>query len=148
VAEFEVTSAAFGHGQPIPRKHTCEGEDASPPLAWSGVPEETESLALVVDDPDAPGGTFAHWRAWGITPAAGGLGEGEAPPFEGRNDFGSVGWRGPCPPPGHGPHRYFFRLYALDAELELPAGAAKAEVDRALAGRALAVAGLVGIYER
>jgi Raf kinase inhibitor-like YbhB/YbcL family protein len=148
VAEFEVTSTAFGHGQPVPRKHTCEGEDGSPPLAWSGVPDGTASLALVVDDPDAPGGTFAHWRAWGIAPAARGLGEGEAPPFEGRNDFGSVGWRGPCPPPGHGPHRYFFRLHALDAELEIPAGAAKAEVDRALADRALAVAELVGIYER
>jgi Raf kinase inhibitor-like YbhB/YbcL family protein len=112
------------------------------------VPEGTASLALVVDDPDAPGGTFSHWRARGIAPAAGGLGEGEAPPSEGRNDLGSVGWRGPCPPPGQGPYRYFFRLHALDAELELPAGAAKAEVDRALADRALAVAELVGIYER
>jgi Raf kinase inhibitor-like YbhB/YbcL family protein len=90
--------------------HTCEGEDVSPPLAWSGVPEGTASLALVVDDPDAPSGTFTHWLAWGIDPAASVLGEGEAAPVEGQNDFGSVGWRGPCPPPGHGPHRYFFRL--------------------------------------
>ena len=99
MAEFEVTSPAFEQGQPIPRRHTCEGEDVLPPLAWRGVPEGTGSLALVVDDSDAPGGTFSHWRAWGIAPAAGGLGEGEAPPSEGRNDFGSVGWRGPCPPP-------------------------------------------------
>jgi Raf kinase inhibitor-like YbhB/YbcL family protein len=145
---FELSSPAFERGEPIPRKHTCEGEDVSPPLAWSGVADGTASLVLLVDDPDAPGGTFAHWRAWGIAPDTGGLGEGEAPPFEGRNDFGSVGWRGPCPPPGHGPHRYFFRLHALDAELELPAGAGKAAVDRALAGHALAVAELVGIYER
>jgi Raf kinase inhibitor-like YbhB/YbcL family protein len=148
VDEFELTSPAFEHGQRIPRKHTCEGEDVSPPLAWSGVPEGTRSLALVVDDPDAPGGTFTHWAAWEIDAAAGGLGEGEAPPFEGQNDFGSVGWGGPCPPPGHGPHRYFFRLHALEGELELPAGAARAEVERTIAGRGLAVAELVGIYER
>lgn len=148
MAEFELTSPEFENGQPIPREHTCEGEDVSPPLAWRGVAEGAASLALVVDDPDAPGGTFAHWRAWGISPDTTGLGEGEAPPIEGRNDFGSVGWRGPCPPPGHGPHRYVFRLHALEAELGLPAGAAKAEVDRALAGHTLAVAELVGTYER
>ncbi len=148
MAEFELSSPAFEQGQPIPRKHTCEGEDVSPPLAWSGVAEETASLALLVEDTDAPGGMFAHWQAWGIAPDSSGLGEGEAPPFEGRNDFGSMGWRGPCPPPGHGTHRYFFRLHALDAELELPTGAEKAHVERALADRVLAVAELVGIYER
>jgi Raf kinase inhibitor-like YbhB/YbcL family protein len=148
VAEFELTSPAFEHGQPIPRKYTCEGEDVSPPLAWSGVPEGTASLALVVDDPDAPSGTFTHWLAWGIDPAAGGLAEGEGTPGEGQNDFGSVGWRGPCPPPGHGPHRYFFQLYAFDGELELAPGAVKAEVEQALEGRVTATAELVGTYER
>jgi Raf kinase inhibitor-like YbhB/YbcL family protein len=148
VAEFELTSEAFANGQPIPRKYSCEGEDVSPPLAWNGVPEGTVSLALVVDDPDAPSGTFTHWLAWGIDPAAGALGEGEAAPVEGQNDFGSAGWRGPCPPPGHGPHRYFFRLHALEGEPELAAGAGKPEVERALEGRALAVAELVGTYER
>jgi Raf kinase inhibitor-like YbhB/YbcL family protein len=148
VADFELMSSAFEQDQPIPQKHTCEGEDASPPLAWSGVPEATASLALVVDDPDAPAGTFTHWLAWGIDPAAGGLAEGEAAPVAGQNDFGSVGWRGPCPPPGHGTHRYFFRVVALDRELELPAGAGKTEVGRALAGPTLAVAELVGTYER
>jgi Raf kinase inhibitor-like YbhB/YbcL family protein len=147
VSDFDLTSSGFADGQPVPQKYTCEGEDVSPPLAWSGVPEGTASLALVVDDPDAPAGTFTHWLAWGIDPAAGGLGEGEAAPVEGQNDFGSAGWRGPCPPPGHGPHRYFFRLHALDRELELPAGAGKAEVEQALAG-ALGVAELVGTYER
>jgi Raf kinase inhibitor-like YbhB/YbcL family protein len=146
--ELELTSPAFEHGRSIPRKHTCEGEDVSPPLAWSGVQQGTASLALVVDDPDAPGGTFTYWRAWGIDPTGAGLGESEVPPFEGRNDFGSVGWRGPCPPPGHGPHRYVFQLHALDGELEFPAGTAKAEVDRAIADHALGVAELVGIYER
>jgi Raf kinase inhibitor-like YbhB/YbcL family protein len=148
VTEFELTSPAFENGQPIPREYTCEGADFSPPLAWSGVPEGTESLALAVDDPDAPSGTFTHWRAWGIDPGAAGLGEQGAPPFEGRNDFGSVGWRGPCPPRGHGAHRYAFRLHALDGELELPVGVAAADVDRAIASRALAVAELVGIYAR
>lgn len=148
MGEFGLTSRAFEHGQRIPRMHTCEGEDVSPPLAWSGAPEGTASLALVVDDPDAPGATFTHWLAWGVDPAAAGLDEGEAPPFQGRNDFGSVGWGGPCPPPGDGPHRYFFRLHALDGPLELPAGAAKADFERAIAGRALAVAELVGTYER
>ena len=148
MADFELTSGAFAQGQPIPRRHTCEGEDVSAPLAWSGVPEGTVSLALVVDDPDAPSGTFTHCLAWGIDPAVGGLREGEAAPVEGRNDFGSAGWRGPCPPPGHGPHRYFFKLHALDGALDLPAGAGKAEVERAIERRALAVAELMGTYER
>jgi Raf kinase inhibitor-like YbhB/YbcL family protein len=148
VADFELTSGAFAQGQPIPRRHTCEGEDVSPALAWNGVPEGTVSLALVVDDPDAPSGTFTHWLAWRIDPAAGGLREGEAAPVEGRNDFGSAGWGGPCPPPGHGPHRYFFKLHSLDGKLDLPAGAGKAEVERAIEGRALAVAELMGTYER
>jgi Raf kinase inhibitor-like YbhB/YbcL family protein len=148
MAEFDLTSPAFDRGQPIPQRYTCEGDDVSPPLAWSGVPEGTASLALVVDDPDAPSGTFTHWLAWGIDPAAGSLAEGQAAPVEGRNDVGSSGWRGPCPPPGHGPHRYFFRLYALDHELDLPAGAGKADVERAIAEGVLASAELVGTYER
>lgn len=145
---FTLRSDAFENGQPIPARHTCEGEDVSPSLSWSEPPEGTRSFALVVDDPDAPRGTFTHWLAWGIGADAGGLGEGEAPPREGRNDFGESGYRGPCPPPGHGPHRYSFRLAALDSELELAAGAGKSEFERALDGHALAVAELVGAYER
>jgi Raf kinase inhibitor-like YbhB/YbcL family protein len=103
---------------------------------------------LVVDDPDAPGGTFTHWLGWGIDPEARGLGEGEAPPKEGRNDFRSVGYRGPCPPRGRGPHRYSFRLAALDSEPDLAAGAGKRELERALDGHVLSVAELVGTYER
>lgn len=144
---MELTSAAFAPGEPIPRRHTCEGEDVSPPLAWTAVPDGAASLALFVDDPDAPGGSFTHWLAWGLDPAAGGLAEGEAAPYEGRNDFGAPGYRGPCPPPGK-PHRYVFRLCALDGDLDLVPGASRRDFDRALEGRALAAAELIGIYER
>jgi Raf kinase inhibitor-like YbhB/YbcL family protein len=145
---MELTSSAFAEGQSIPRRHSCEGEDLSPPLSWTEVPEGTPSLVLIVDDPDAPGRTFTHWLAWGLDPAAGGLSEGEAAPVEGRNDFGETGYRGPCPPPGHGPHRYFFRLHALADELGLEAGADKGELEEAVAGRSIAVAELMGTYER
>jgi Raf kinase inhibitor-like YbhB/YbcL family protein len=145
---MELTSSAFDFGQLIPRRHTCEGDDLSPPLSWKELPEDASSLAVVVDDPDAPAGTFTHWLGWGLDPAAGGLPEGESMPAEGRNDFGEVGYRGPCPPPGHGPHRYFFRLHGLEHELELDSGADRAEFDRALSGRSVAIAELIGIYER
>jgi Raf kinase inhibitor-like YbhB/YbcL family protein len=148
VADFALQSSAFDHGGPIPRRHSCDGEDLSPPLSWSGVPEGTRSLALVVDDPDAPAGTFTHWLGWGLDPGAEGLGEGEAAPVEGRNDFGTSGYRGPCPPPGHGRHRYSFRLYALDSDPDLPPGAGKRELDRALDGHTRAEAELIGTYER
>jgi Raf kinase inhibitor-like YbhB/YbcL family protein len=149
MADFTLESTAFEPGGVIPPRHTCEGDDTSPPLTWSDPPEGTRSLALVVDDPDAPVGTFTHWVAWGIDPAAGRLGEGESPPFAGRNDFGSPGWRGPCPPKGHGRHRYFFRLHALDEEVSgLEKGAAKEDLERAIAGHVLGVAEFVGTYER
>jgi Raf kinase inhibitor-like YbhB/YbcL family protein len=148
MSEFDLRSTAFEHGAAIPRRHTCEGEDLSPPLQWSDPPEGTRALALVCDDPDAPGDTFTHWLAWGIDPGTGGLAEAEAAPREGENDFGSTGYRGPCPPPGHGPHRYFFRLHALDGELELEQGAARAEVERAIREHDLGSAELMGTYER
>src|ERR687897_2893812 len=148
VAEFALESSAFEPGGPIPRRHSCEGEDLSPPLSWSGAPEGTRSLALVVDDPDAPAGTFTHLLGWALDPDAGGLGEGEAAPVEGRNDFGTSGYPGAYPPPGHGRHRYSFRLYALDSDPDLRPGAAKPELERALEGHTLAVVELVGTYER
>jgi Raf kinase inhibitor-like YbhB/YbcL family protein len=147
MAEFALESGAFENAQAIPSRHSCEGEDLSPPLRWSNVPEGTRSLALVLDDPDAPGGVFTHWLAWGLDPA-GGLDEGEAAPREGQNDFGTTGYRGPCPPPGHGRHRYVFRLYALDKELELGSGAAKDELEQAIGEHVLTTAELVGTYER
>ena len=148
MSEFALESGAFHNAQPIPSRHGCEGDDVSPQLHWTNIPDGTRSLALVVDDPDAPGGVFTHWIAWGLGPGAGALGEAEAAPREGRNDFGATGYRGPCPPPGHGRHRYVFRLYALDVELELGSGAAKAELEQAIEGHILTTAELVGTYER
>jgi len=148
MADFALESSAFDHAQPIPNRYTCDSEDFSPPLRWANVPDEARSLALLVDDPDAPRGVFTHWVAWGLDPGAGGLDEGEAAPGEGRNDFGRVGYRGPCPPPGHGRHRYVFRLYALDHELKLPSGAGKVDLEQAIAGHVLTTAELVGTYER
>ncbi len=148
MSEFAVESSVFENAQPIPSRYTCEGEDVSPALRWSNVPGETRSLALIVDDPDAPNGVFTHWVAWGLDPGTGELGEGEAAPSEGQNDFGSVGYRGPCPPPGHGRHRYVFRLYALDREPDLAAGAGKPELEQAIEGHVLTMAELVGTYER
>jgi hypothetical protein len=146
MAGLEITSGAFEEGGTIPRRHTCDGENVSPPLSFAGTPEGTRSLALVVDDPDAPVGTFTHWLACGIDPAIDGLGEGQPAPREGRNGFGTSGYAGPCPP--HGRHRYFFRLHALDAELDLEPGADRGEVDRALDGHVLETAELMGTYER
>ena len=136
------------HGDEIPGRHTCEGQDTSPALSWSDPPAQARALALVVDDPDAPGGPFTHWVAWNIDPMVGGLAEGESAAAEGRNDFGTTGWRGPCPPPGHGAHRYFFRLHALDAEVHVDSRAGRRELERAIAGHVLATAELVGRYER
>jgi len=148
MSEFALESSPFQNAQPIPSRHGCEGDDVSPQLHWTNIPDGTRSLALVVDDPDAPGGVFTHWIAWALDPGAGTLGEGEAAPREGRNDFGATGYRGPCPPPGHGWHRYVFHLYALDVELELGSGAAKAELEQAIEGHILTTAELVGTYQR
>jgi Raf kinase inhibitor-like YbhB/YbcL family protein len=148
MAGVHIASSAFEEGDQIPRRHTCDGENISPALSFADIPEGTRSLALIVDDPDAPVGTFDHWLAWGIDPGAGGLDEGEAAPREGRNGFGVTGYSGPCPPPGHGPHRYFFRLQALDTDLALQPGAERGELERELAGHVLETAELVGRYQR
>jgi Raf kinase inhibitor-like YbhB/YbcL family protein len=145
---MELTSGAFRARQPVPRRHSCEGEDLSPPLEWTGVPADAVSLALIVDDPDAPVGTFTHWLAWGISPQDGGIAEGGRAPREGSNDFREVGYRGPCPPPGHGRHRYFFRLYALASEPAVPSGASRQDLERAINEEVVAEAELVGTYER
>jgi Raf kinase inhibitor-like YbhB/YbcL family protein len=148
VVEFLLTSSAFAEGGTIPRRYTCDGQDHSPSLSWTAPPTGSRSLALILDDPDAPGGRFIHWLAWGIPPDTGGLAEGKAAPLEGRNDFGTVGYRGPCPPHGRGPHRYRFRLHALGEELRLTSGTGVAELERVLTGNLLAAAELVGTYER
>jgi Raf kinase inhibitor-like YbhB/YbcL family protein len=146
VAGFEIASEAFEEGATIPSRHTCDGQNVSPPLSFGGAPAGTRSLALVVDDPDAPVGTFTHWLAWGIDASVDGLGEGQAAPHEGRNGFGTTGYAGPCPP--HGRHRYSFRLHALDTELDLEPGADRDQLDRALEGHVVQTAELVGGYER
>jgi Raf kinase inhibitor-like YbhB/YbcL family protein len=152
---FTLTSPAFQNGQRIPAHYTCEGADVSPPLQWTDPPEGTKSLALIVDDPDAPRGTWVHWVLYDLPPTARSLLEGvpKTPNLpgggrQGRNDFGDVGYGGPCPPRGHGPHRYFFKLYALDTEVGLPPGATVRQVQSVIDHHAIADAQLVGIYSR
>ena len=151
---IELTSPAFAGGQPIPKKHTCEGSDVSPPLQWASVPEGVKSFALVCDDPDAPMGTWVHWVLYDIPAGARELGENvpKKPALDngarqGANDSRRPGYGGPCPPPGN-PHRYFFTLYALDAMLSLEEGATKKDVDKAMRGHILAQGQLMGTYKR
>jgi len=152
--KIELSSPAFSHGDFIPAKHTCDGQDVSPELNWSGVPEGTRSLALICDDPDAPVGTWVHWVLFNIPPDLKGLPEA-VPALErvldtavhGVNDFGRLGYGGPCPPRGSA-HRYFFRLYALDTKLDLPPGASKRQVLAAAEGHVLAQGELMGRYQR
>jgi len=147
VIEMKIQSSAFGQNQPIPRKYSCEGDDISPPLSFSDIPKEAKSLAVVVEDPDAPGGVFDHWIAWNIPASAKELPDGADVEKQGRNDFGELRYRGPCPPRGS-PHRYRFKAYALDAILDLPEGIRKSELEKALEGHTLAKAELVGTYRR
>jgi Raf kinase inhibitor-like YbhB/YbcL family protein len=145
---MKIKSSAFEHQGSIPAKYTCEGDDISPPLTFSGIPAEAESLVLILDDPDAPMGTFDHWLVWNLPPKQHHLSEGAKNlPVLGRNDFEELRYRGPCPPPGK-PHRYFFKLYALDIQLDLPEGSSKDEVEEAMKGHILDKAELIGIYQR
>lgn len=151
---LELTSPDFRHGEPIPEGNTCDGADRSPALAWTGVPVETRSFALICDDPDAPRGTWQHWLLYNLPAQACELEAGVPPDPElpsgarhGTTDFGRVGYGGPCPPPGK-PHRYFFRLHALDISLNLPPGVSREELDQAMSGHVLAVGTLMGTYQR
>jgi Raf kinase inhibitor-like YbhB/YbcL family protein len=149
---FKLMSSAFPEGGTIPKLHTCEGADLSPALEWSGAPANTKGFALIVDDPDAPAGTWNHWLLWDIPASTHSLAQGFKPGQTGEsgtNDFGKVGYGGPCPPKGHGLHRYFFKLYALDTEsLDLRAGAKRVDLDRALRNHTVAEAQYMGRYER
>ncbi len=158
--KIEVTSTAFGPGESIPRKHTGEGDDLSPPIAWSGVPEEAQEIVVLCDDPDAPTPEpWVHWLIYGIPPDLGGLPEGvpneprlQDPPgaVQGKNSWESgitIGYRGPMPPPGK-PHRYHFKVYALDANLSLEPGGDKPALLQAIEGHVLAEGELMGRYER
>ena len=152
---MRIFSPAFGNGEFIPVKYTCDGEDVSPPLLFLDPPEETQSFALLVDDPDAPAGVFTHWIIYDIPASFEGLPE-DVPPVpeleygikQGLNDFGRVGYGGPCPPPGN-PHRYFFLLFALDVPtLGIPPGVRKPQFLEAIEGHILAQDELVGLYGR
>ena len=152
-APLKIESPAFAAGKPIPSRHTADGPDVSPALSWSGAPSTARSLALVCDDPDAPRGTWVHWVVYDVPAQSGGLPEGVAPTpalpgggFQGKNDFGKLGWGGPAPPSGT--HRYFFRLYACDALLGLRPGATAAELARAMEGHVVARGELMGTYSR
>jgi len=151
---FAISSPSFSNGEKIPTKFTCDGTDASPMLTWTAPPPGTQSFTVIVDDPDAPVGTWTHWVLFDLPAHTTALPESvtkadEVPSGgrQGRNDFRKIGYGGPCPPPGK-PHRYFFKLYALDKMLNLKAGASKRDVEQAMQGHILAKAELMGTYQR
>ncbi|MDP3143323.1 MAG: YbhB/YbcL family Raf kinase inhibitor-like protein [Candidatus Omnitrophota bacterium] len=153
---MEIASPAFANNTEVPRKYTCQGEDISPPLSWSDAPEGTKSLVLISDDPDAPAGTWVHWTVFNIPADKKELKEGEGIPAkkqladgsrQGMTDSGSVGYHGPCPPPGRY-HRYFFKLYSLDTLLSLDAGATKEEIEQAMESHILVKAEILGKFKR
>lgn len=150
---MKLTSDAFRQGDAIPARFTCDADDISPPLAWRAVPEATQSFALVCDDPDAPMGTWVHWVYYDIPAGTSSLPAGvpvmadpDSGGTQGRNDFGQLGYGGPCPPGGT--HRYFFRLYAVDCVLSLDPGATRQDLQNTLEGHVLAEAELMGTYRR
>ncbi len=151
---IQVSSSAFTEGAPIPARYTCEGQDVSPPLKWSNIPQNAKSIALIADDPDAPVGTWVHWVLYNLPPTVTELPEGVPTTDtlansarQGRNDFQRTGYGGPCPPRGS-PHRYFFKIYALDAMLSLKPGATKKDLLKAMEGHILAEGQLMGTYKR
>jgi Raf kinase inhibitor-like YbhB/YbcL family protein len=147
---MNLTSDAFGNGEPIPARYTCDGANVAPDLAWNELPAGTASLALCCFDPDAPSGTFVHWTIWELDPSLGGLPEGHVPPeaHQGRNGFGELGYGGPCPPPGHGVHHYHFQLSALRQPLDLSEAADPAAFTAAFGDLELDRAELIGLYQR
>lgn len=151
---FTLASGSFEPGGFIPVMYTCDGEDISPDLSWSGAPDGTETFALIVDDPDAPGRTFTHWVAYNIPADVTGFEAGmsafeivKAGASQGKNDFGQAGYGGPCPPTGK-PHHYHFKVYAVDSVLDIPSGLGKSTVLSVMKGHVLAEAEIVGLYRR
>jgi len=145
---LKISSTAFENNGNIPEKYTCDGMDLNPPLRFQNIPSGTKSLALIVDDPDAPMGTWVHWVVWNIDPKTGEIKEDAVPKgsLQGINDFGRHDYGGPCPPSGT--HRYFFKLFALDTPLDLSTTARKADLEKAMKGHIVAQAQLVGFYKR
>jgi Raf kinase inhibitor-like YbhB/YbcL family protein len=146
--QMKISSTAFEHNGQIPKKYTCDGSDVNPPLAFAEIPANTKSLALIVDDPDAPMGTWVHWVLWNIDPKTVEIEENSVPKgsMQGINDFRKHDYGGPCPPSGT--HRYFFKLYALDMILGINANAAKPDLESSMKGHILATAELIGLYKR
>jgi len=142
---LNVRSVAFSQGGHIPKKYSCEGDDINPPLEISNLPPETKTIALIVEDPDAPHGTFDHWIAWNISPNEP-IAENSLPGINGTNSFGKTGYGGPCPPSGA--HRYFFKVFALDRELDLPVAADKKALLQAMKGHILAKGELMARYTK
>src|SRR4029078_2771236 len=149
LARISLTSDAFAEGQPIPTQYSCDGANKSPALPLGEPPPGTKSFALVIDDPDAPSGTFRHWGTYDISAAARSIASGEKAGTEVKNDAGTLGYTGPCPPPGHGLHHYHFKLFALDVDrLNFSADAKVADVENAASAHAIGQGELVGTYER
>ena len=142
---MKISSTAFKNNENIPRKYTCQGEDINPPLIFSQIPEETKSLALIMDDPDAPNETFVHWILFNI-PIVDGIDEDSSEGVEGINSAYQEGYMGPCPPSGT--HRYFFKLYALDIKPDLKKGCKKQDLENEMKGHILAQAELIGLYKK
>lgn len=143
---MKLSCPEFNNNEFIPKKFTCEGQDLSPKLLIDDIPDNTVSLALIVDDPDAPPKVWEHWTVWNILPTPV-IDEGKIPGIEGKNDFGKVSWGGPCPPPGP-VHRYFFKLYALDGMLDLDQNCGKTELEEAMKGSIIEKCELIGLYQR
>lgn len=150
LGDLSLSSPAFDNGGPIPRRHTSEGDDVSPAVEWSNVPEGTSEFVLVCHDPDAPlVRGFTHWVVYGIPASGTGIGEGGGGEFtEGQNDFGNTGYNGPAPPEGHGPHHYYFWVYALDTGLDASPGLTREQLLDCIEGHVIEQARLVGTYER
>jgi Raf kinase inhibitor-like YbhB/YbcL family protein len=144
--ELKVKSPAFESKKPIPKKYTCDGNDVNPPITIEGTPKEAKTIALIVDDPDAPSGTFDHWVVWNIPASTSKIEENSIPGKEGLNGARQIGYMGPCPPGGT--HRYFFKVYALDAELSLGLNSKKKDVEKAMERHIIAKGELMGLYSR
>ncbi len=148
MSALKISSPVFENNGNIPAKYTCTGKDVSPPLLIENIPAKAKSLALIVDDPDAPRGTWVHWVLWNISPGTGEIKENSVPPgaVQGVNDFRLREYRGPCPPSGT--HRYFFKVYALDAVLNLSPNSTKEDTEKAMQGHIIGQARIIGLYEK